>query len=143
MALLEQKPSTPLDVVVDAVDEAAAPERLVRDLLAPIARMAERAGVRDTRLPDSPDTSGSGCVSAIGAPEPTKAAPVRRTKRRRSTGHGHHTPSLARNIDRSVVPGNCARSAPRGHQWIIPTKPCSKQACAQAPEPGRSSRWMR
>jgi hypothetical protein len=53
-----------------------------------------------------------------------------------------HTPS-ARNIARSVVPVNCVRSAPPGHQQIIPAKPCAEQASAQAPEPGRSSHWMR
>ncbi|MGH4007532.1 MAG: WD40 repeat domain-containing protein [Pseudonocardiaceae bacterium] len=46
VALSDRKPSPPLGVVVDAVDEAAAPERLVRELLVPLARMAERAGVR-------------------------------------------------------------------------------------------------
>jgi len=46
VGLSDRTPSPPLGVVVDAVDEAAAPERLVRDLLVPLARTAERTGVR-------------------------------------------------------------------------------------------------
>ncbi len=46
VALSDRQPAPPLGVVVDAVDEAAAPERLVRELLVPLARMAKRAGVR-------------------------------------------------------------------------------------------------
>jgi CHAT domain len=46
LALSDRNPSPPLGVVVDAVDEAAAPERLVRELLAPLARIADQAGVR-------------------------------------------------------------------------------------------------
>jgi len=36
VGLSDRTPSPPLGVVVDAVDEAAAPERLVRDLLVPL-----------------------------------------------------------------------------------------------------------
>jgi len=46
IALSDRAPSPPFGVVIDAVDEAAAPERLVRELLVPLARMAERADVR-------------------------------------------------------------------------------------------------
>ena len=45
VALSDRKPSPLLGVVVDAVDEAAAPDRLVRDLLVPLARRVARGRV--------------------------------------------------------------------------------------------------
>jgi len=46
VALSDRESSPLLGVVIDAIDEAVTPDRLVRDLLVPLARMAEQASVR-------------------------------------------------------------------------------------------------
>ena len=56
--------------------------------------------------------------------------------------HGHRIPSV-RNIERSVVPGGCARSAPPRRRQIVPTRPHPEQASHQAPGPGARTTGMR